>query len=74
MHTAQQAGIAVAEKAIPLIYSIMIGRQNLFMTRKGANEHEQGLAWQMKISKQHIYDAKMIARRYKNICLTGKGG
>src|SRR6266568_6380746 len=71
--------IAVAEEAVALANRLGIRGQNqitsacLIGSSEGADEHQQGRAWEMKICKERVRDFEVVRRIDENLRFAGAG-
>src|SRR5690349_5222780 len=68
-----QHGIAIAEKAIALIYRMLVSTADIFESAKRGHEHHQGRARKMEIGQQPLDYAKPVSRGDKNIGIAMTG-
>src|SRR4051794_40930255 len=68
MASEEQHGVAIAKEAIALTNGFSISVQEKFAAAsfvgcgKGADQHEQGRAGEMKVRQEHIHDFEVVGR------------
>src|SRR3954464_13234730 len=62
-----QHGVAVREEAVALVDRVPVGLEDVLLAGEGADEHEKGRFWQMKIGQQPVDDLEFVAWIYEEI-------